>query len=85
MNNELKPCPFCGGKATLYYGYFFDNGNWRIPVTTYQVACLCGVKTRVLGTSREAIEEWNNQLEPYPGPAFYNSVIIEKEKYSTGG
>ena len=83
INNELKPCPFCGGEATLYVGNIFDD-NWKIPVTTYQVACLCGARTRVLGTSKEAMEEWNNQLEPYSGSVFYNSVIIEEKKYRTG-
>lgn len=33
MNDELKPCPFCGAKAFFDKSYF-PNGNWE-----YCIAC----------------------------------------------
>ncbi len=58
---ELKPCPFCGGKAKLY-------GNTRLVGTkfkNYQVAtCLnddCSCRTGFCETVAEAIERWNTR------------------------
>lgn len=56
---ELKPCPFCGGEATLTkeYGRFFvscENDN-----------CSVGVETTlwVSGTMDGAIKAWNRRAE----------------------
>ena len=49
---ELKPCPFCGGKATERYECL--NGVF--------VQCNeCGVSTHV-SSSVDAIETWNRRV-----------------------
>lgn len=56
----LKPCPFCGGEATLN-----DNENGRIY--SYVKCRECGAKTRLIKTSAEyssderAVEKWNTR------------------------
>ena len=49
---ELKPCPFCGGEATI--GWFFD---------CYYAYCInCHAEIRLEGRA-EAIEAWNRRAE----------------------
>ncbi len=75
--SELKPCPFCGGKATL----FVDGG--------VRVLCpKCGASTKILrdsmttrgvaGNATEAvIEAWNRRAdEQQPGAASANDRQI---------
>jgi len=63
MIKELKPCPFCGGKAALEdYGL---NGNFKI------VKCLeCGARTTLflknLNLGEDAIEAWNRRAKDEP-------------------
>lgn len=49
---ELKPCPFCGGKARLdRYEHF------------YRVLCTdCPASTEWLYSEQEAIEAWNRRV-----------------------
>ena len=50
---ELKPCPFCGGKASLrraLYGFFIICD-----------CCLC--ETLLCATDDEVIEVWNKRVE----------------------
>lgn len=57
MPNELKPCPFCGGEATLY----------RVPNTPmvlYGVKCEkcdCRIHPRVL--RKDAVYAWNRRAD----------------------
>jgi len=53
---ELKPCPFCGGKANIRYGHDIDNN------ITYAVVCeSCGT-----GIFRAKAEEW--EWDAYNSP-----------------
>ena len=49
---ELKPCPFCGGKARLYDGH----------MDAYGVVCeKCGVKLYGRSSSGAAKRAWNRR------------------------
>lgn len=50
-DEKLKPCPFCGGKATI-------NG-----ITLVYIKCTkCGVETVGYREEDEAIEAWNRRV-----------------------
>ena len=58
MVDELKPCPFCGGKAIL---------DWYI-LPKYECVIFCRVCSlefgRYLGRNKEeAIEAWNRRCD----------------------
>lgn len=55
VNDELKPCPFCGGEADLFNGI---DGAW----STWIIECDCGIEMRFL-SKEEAIEAWNTRAE----------------------
>lgn len=57
-NNELKPCPFCGGKAIIIRTPNFN------ALPTYFASCTnCGVEMpRVCQTRQQAIEPWNRRV-----------------------
>ena len=55
MNDELKPCPFCGGEAVISG---CDGGDWIV------ICNVCDASIGDKGTEREAIEEWNLRIEP---------------------
>jgi len=60
--DELKPCPFCGGKAEgpfyydPYYGYQGDCGSYTIECN----ACRALVNQR---TKEQVIDIWNRRAE----------------------
>ena len=49
---DLKPCPFCGGKAELFHSY---DGYHCVQCT----CCACG--TMHMRTERAAIRMWNRR------------------------
>lgn len=55
MPNELKPCPFCGGKATLWE----DVGADR----PFNVLCGCGGRVGWFETEEETIDAWNRRVK----------------------
>lgn len=55
---ELKPCPFCGGKARL------RKESHREYAATYSVTCQdCFVKTRSYSFDDKAIDTWNRRTD----------------------
>lgn len=55
---ELKPCPFCGGEASLH-----NKGVY------YWVECKkCGAQAKRYPVTRAAIEVWNRRHEPSNNP-----------------
>lgn len=53
MNNELKPCPFCGGEARRV-------GHYPYSIT----CCNCRATTVICNTPDDAIDAWNNRVQP---------------------
>lgn len=52
VNEELKPCPFCGGEAYL-----------REALSFSLVQCLsCRANAEMCGTNKEAIAAWNRRV-----------------------
>lgn len=84
INDELKPCPFCGGEAELR---FFNNGS----SFSYRVECLnCTAmvgrrfaeystnRTFWFGIKQEAIEAWNQRAERTCDDIGYDSFVCSK-------
>lgn len=57
MDEELKPCPFCGGKAETVYAYY-DYNSWGIHCVDCGAYIQCDPKK---DTKEEAIKAWNNR------------------------
>lgn len=56
---ELKPCPFCGGKARIIQSDPLLKGKKEFFI--YNVACLeCSATVRKC-TEEEAVEAWNRR------------------------
>ena len=69
---ELKPCPFCGGKALAWYCTFDGkhkalNGTqklWGMQTDHHLIECnRCGIRTRVYKTKKGAFNTWNRRAE----------------------
>ena len=52
--NEIKPCPFCGGKAELFHSY---DGYYCVQCTV----CYCS--TLNFRKEQTAINFWNRRVE----------------------
>ena len=70
MNEELRPCPFCGGKAEIVAvekKYYRTEAEFRHKKNScgtrfYYVFCNgCGIKVKDNQDSDEAIAEWNTR------------------------
>lgn len=55
---ELKPCPFCGGRAKFEYvdDQFKDNN-------VFVVCGSCKTSSAIHSTKRDAIAAWNRRTE----------------------
>ena len=55
--SELKPCPFCGGEATIE-----DNGDF-VDVSCKDMFCRGWTSCLEFKTKQQAIEAWNRRAE----------------------
>lgn len=54
MNNELKPCPFCGSVHLSVLGF----------ESRYRVECnFCKARTGIWDSEADAVDEWNRRVE----------------------
>ena len=57
-HKELKPCPFCGGKAEVVPYSVYGK------VKSYFVQCLkCGCQSRDYTSKQNAEKSWNRRAE----------------------
>lgn len=57
MAEELKPCPFCGGKAEIHS----DGAFWKFHVECANVKCGGTTGTVPTKTVASAIKAWNTR------------------------
>lgn len=55
MNDKLKPCPFCGGKAII------DGCDETLWIT---ICKKCNASIDYKETKQDAIDAWNRRIEP---------------------
>ena len=59
MNDDLKPCPFCGSK---YISIIRRNG-YGVSVGCNSVGCVgCHVYSREFESNEQAIKAWNRRM-----------------------
>lgn len=67
---ELKPCPFCGGKAHIIMHICLDNGFVSYEVSHSELNCCMKIKSdTVYHTPEEAARAWNKRAENECMPA----------------
>jgi len=59
MDNELKPCPFCGSPAKMES----DEEEWGFAVSCSNTDCPVDATTYARSTAEEATEAWNTRAE----------------------
>lgn len=62
MENKLKPCPFCGGKAKLRETTYGNNCDAYV-VWCGNRDCEVSPTTKYRRWRKEAIEAWNRRAE----------------------
>ena len=66
MNEELKPCPFCGGQPSVYEIFYNDE------IIKYGIECNdCKASTKLFTNRNYAVIVWNRRG--------WNAEKIEKE------
>lgn len=62
MTEQLKPCPFCGGKPYFYQIYSRGKGSKQVwKVMCEHVDC-CAILNE-WDTQEEAVNAWNKRTE----------------------
>ena len=79
MSDELKPCPFCGGKAellTIPEQNPFSNVRWSVRCTHF----CCKQYPHI--SDHDAVEEWNRRVSPPPQCDTQKPMIVEYKGYT---
>lgn len=71
---KLKPCPFCGGEATVA-GIYSSNG------TKFFVACtVCGIETpRIFRTRETAAKVWGHRVNTAENPMLTREELAQMQ------
>lgn len=68
MSEQLKPCPFCGGRATIEIVEDPCDCRLSMKVQCYgetgRARCETICETFMFATEREAIDAWNTRATP---------------------
>lgn len=64
MNEDIKPCPFCGGKPDLYTVPLKTKYEGYHNYTKAQCKT-CKAQTNVYYFENDAIEAWNRRYKDY--------------------
>lgn len=65
---ELKPCPFCGGKARLIGHRDIENSVYGYSTRCTGNGCCLDIHTRIYESSNDAIEARNHRAAPTNNP-----------------
>lgn len=57
LDKELKPCPFCGGKAQIFYVKYRGSECWFVKCD------LCDSKIKEYETPVKALDFWNKRKD----------------------
>ena len=63
MGDELKPCPFCGGKPTFVHATSEDIGNGYVCRTLAVISCDHCMFDMTGETDEDAVVTWNARAE----------------------
>ena len=58
--DELKPCPFCGGRAKIYRQF---KNDVEIGSKVICIDCLATMYSAEANSAEENIEAWNRRAE----------------------
>ncbi len=63
--SELKPCPFCGGKARINKNSFYEDKTKGFTDHSYGVECLdCFTQSfQFYKTEEQAVKDWNRRAD----------------------
>lgn len=71
-DEELKPCPFCGGEVEIV----MSGGDRRVDCKT------CGARSDWYDTEAEAIDKWNNRVDSnYPEKQDSSKELMDFVKF----
>ena len=59
MQNELKPCPFCGGTPSVHYHEILEMYSVVCENENCNIVC----HTSVCAKKEYAIENWNRRID----------------------
>lgn len=63
MSDELKPCPFCGGKPTFVHATSDDIGNGYVCRTLAVISCDHCMFDMTGETDEDAVVTWNARVD----------------------